>query len=79
VSEQEVTNYIHQIKEGPRMNFAYMSLAFPPQYFFFYVLPRVFVGKTLDQIQRVMILIPGQIISWHIKSFTMLGDRTLGI
>jgi len=61
------------------MNFAYMSLAVPPQFFFLCLLPWVFVGKTLDQIQRVMSLIPGQIISWHIKSFTTLGDRTLGV
>lgn len=50
---------------------------------FFFFLPWVFVGKTLDQIQRVMSLILGQIcmqiISWHIKSFTAVGDRTVGI
>jgi hypothetical protein len=51
--------------------------------FFLYLLPWVFVGKTLDQIQRVMSLIPGQIymqiISWHIKSSTASDDRPLGI
>ena len=31
----EVTNCIHQVKEGPCMNFAYMRFTIPPQYFFY--------------------------------------------